>query len=304
LYLPGTCAMASEQQEIPDQVSSAEAVSKAIRALVREELNKSTPVSDIKTGPKPTWQDGAWLLILIVNAVLLVDVVPQEWWKNPGLEITSKVLPWLGGGTFVLGATWFREHILALSRKRFFKITMACSLAPLLVFHLPFVSLHPIVDPPDAELYVDGVNKGSFHGSEKARLRLWNHRFQIQPYNSTSVPPRVIEWTWRRLMAAWWKNEQPHWALIYPVTIVSEGKGCVIHLRKESLDTDFSDEHLKRAGDHLDFAPNQNSEQINLPAGIYTISVDRPRCETLIHPASVSVSSEEIIELAEMKCKR
>ncbi len=296
--------MASEDQKMSEQASPADAVSEAIRALVREELNRSTSIRDATTGPKPTWQDGTWLLVLIVNVVLVVDLVPQQWWKNPVLEITGKVLPWLGGGTFVLGATWFRERLLAFSRKRSFKIAMACGFAPLLVLHLPFVSLRPTIDPPDAQLYVDGARKGSFHGNEKIQLRLWNHSFQIQPYNSASGNPRVIDWSWRQLLTAWWKNEQPHWALIYPLTIVSDGKGCIIHLRKESLDKDFSDEHLKRTGDRLDFMPNLNSETINLPAGNYTISVDRPKCETLARPYPVSVPSDGTVELGEMKCQR
>jgi hypothetical protein len=88
------------------------------------------------------------------------------------------------------------------------------------------------------------------------------------------------------------------------LTIVSDGKGYTVHLRKKPPDTDFSDEHLKRIGDCLDFMPNLNSETINLPAGNYTLSVDRAKCETLTRPDPVIVPSDGTVELGEMKCQR
>lgn len=295
---------ASEDQKTSGQVSTADAVSEAIRALVRDELNRSTPTRDSALRQKPTWQDGMWLLLLIANVVLVVDLVPQQWWKNPILEITGKVLPWIGGGTFVLGATWFRERLLEFSRKRTFKVAMACGFVPLLMLHVRFIPLQPTINPTDAQLYVDGVHYGSFHGNEKIRLRLWNHTFRIQPYDPASGNFRVIDWTWRQLLAAWRDDNQPQWALIYPLTIVSDGKGCTIHLQKKPLDSDFNDEHLKRVGDHLDFLPNLTSEIIYLPMGDYKISVDRAKCDTLTRSDPASVPSDGTVELGAMKCQR
>lgn len=297
--------MPSEGNKVSSPATPSDALIDAIRALVQEELGRSAPSQAAER--RPTWQDGFWLLVLISNIVLLFGLIPDQWWKDPVLEIPSKILPWLGGGTFVLGATWFRDRLLAFSRSRTIKTAMACALVPLLLLHVPFVSLQPKIDPPDLQFYVDGTQrKGSFQGQARIWLRLANHTFKIQPHDKSSTNERVIDWSWKRLLGAWWEDQQPQWALTYPVTIVTDGMGCKVQISKanseEQLDTDFYDSRVKRVANSLEFEPNSTSEIIKLPGGTYAMLVFKQKCETQKHSAPVKVPSDQGVEFEEMKC--
>src|SRR5271169_718277 len=134
--------MPSEDHNVSAPMAS-DTIAEAIRALVREELQQASlglvlAKEQKSAEEEPTWQDGFWLLVLIANIALVVSLVPEQVWKNPVFDVPGKILPWVGGGTFVLGATWFRERLLAFSRRRAFKIVMACALVPLLILHVRF----------------------------------------------------------------------------------------------------------------------------------------------------------------------
>lgn len=275
----------------------------AIRALIREELKRPGPPGAEEQ--QPTWHDGFWLLILLVNIVLLVGLVPEQWWKHPALEVPGKLLPWLGGGTFVLGASWFRHRLLAFSGSWAIKIVLVCILLPLLLLHVPFISLQPKINPADLPFYVDGLqsSKKDFRGQTAIWLRLASHTFKI--HDTTNTNEREIRWGWRHLLAVWWHGPQPHWALTYPVLIVSDGAGCKVRIKevnKEEIDSDFFE--LKRISSFLEFEPNNTSEKIKLPSGTYEFSLDKHGCETLNFPKPVTIPSGEIVDFGEVTCSK
>jgi hypothetical protein len=301
--------MPSKSDKASRPPSPSAALVEAVRALVREELDRPAP--PITPVQSPTWRDGFWLLVFVVNVVFFVDLIPEKWSKHPALEMLGRILPWLGGGTFVLGATWFRERLLAFSRSRRFMVTMAAACVPLLLLQVRFVSLRPKIDPPDSPFYVDGAlqtpQQGTFQGQARIWLRLTGHAFKIQPHDSGGkTAERAIEWGWTRLLGAWLGNHQPQWALVYPLTITTDGEGCKVHIAKsnpkEQLDTDFYDERLKKADDSLEFEPKDNSETIKLPMGTYEFSVEKKGCETLKPPGPVNVPSKEPLDLGTMTC--
>jgi len=283
-----------------------EALAEAIRALVREELQQPIP-STVAKQP-PTWQDAVWLLILIVNIVLCVALIPERWLKDPALEMVGKVLPWLGGGTFVLGTTWFRDRLLAFSRSRRFKIAMASAIAPLVLLQIHFIPLRPQVDPADSHFFVDGeLQEGHFDGDTRIWVKLSRHTFKVQPHESGgSATERTIEWGWLRVLQVSLSNHQPQWALIYPVNITSNGKGCRVHIRKVSakgqFDSDFFDERLKKVADALEFEPKFDSDEVRLPLGTYEFSVEKAGCDAIQYPGPVEVPLNGPLDFGNMTC--
>jgi hypothetical protein len=284
-----------------------DALAEAILALVREELNRPAPASTPQE-QRPTWRDGFWLLVVLANVVLFVSLVPKEWWSSPALEIPGKILPWIGGGTLVLGATWFRERLLALSRSRALKVSMVCAIVPLVLLQVRFVSLWPRIDPLESHFYVDGaLQEPRFQGQTRLWVRLGGHKFKIQPHDSGGMTAeRTIEWGWTRLLGAWLTNHQPHWALVYPLTI-TDGDGCKLHIRKskpkEPFDSDFFDERLKRVADSLEFEPKYTSDMVGLPVGTYEISVEKKGSQTSKLPQPVEIPLNEPLDLGDMKCQ-
>jgi hypothetical protein len=302
--------MASKGHNASGPSTPSEALAEAIRALVREELNRPTPAPAPTTTPeqRPTWRDGVWLLILVVNVVLFVALIPKEWWHSPELEMPGKILPWIGGGTFILGATWFREHLIAFTRSRALKMTMVCAIGPLVMLQVRFVSLRPRIDPLESHFYVDGTQQQQrFQGQTRIWLRLGGHKFRIQPHDSgTAATERNIEWGWTRLLGAWVANRQPQWALVYPLTI-TDGDGCKVHIRKskpkEVLDSDFFDERLKPVADSLEFEPKYTSDMVGLPAGTYEISAEKKGSRTSKPFGQVEIPSSDALDLGDMQCQ-
>jgi hypothetical protein len=299
--------MPSQDRQDSTPTPPSEAIAEAIRAIVREELKHPAPVKQPSPAEDPSWQDAFWLLILIANVIFVVGLVPETWWKSPFLDIPSKVLPWIGGGTFVLGVTWFRERLVKFSRQRKFKAVMGVAFVPLLVLHIPFVTLYPRVDPPDSHLYVDDKPKeGPFQGNKKISLKLRSHTFKIEPHDAGSTVGRPIEWGWGSLLAAWLTNRNPKWVLIYPLTITSDGPGCTIRIgksdSKEPLDTDFHDDALKKVANSWEFLPRKNSSRIDLPMGEYHIEVDKQGCDRWVYPTPVKVPSPSAVDLGPMTC--
>src|SRR5215469_11446153 len=303
----GFTAMAPDGEKESGPPAASEALVEAIRALVREELQK--PLSPTIPKQPPTWQDVVWLLVLVLNVVLFVALIPERWLKDPALAMVGKVLPWLGGGTFVLGTTWFQDRLLALSRSRRFKIVMASVMAPLVLLQVRFIPLRPQIEPADSHFYVDGrLQEGYFHGDARIWVRLAGHKFEIAPYNKGgSATGRTIEWGWPKVVKASMWSHQPKSGLIYPVTITSDGKGCKVHIRtlnaKEQFDTDFFDERLKPTQDSLEFEPKFNSDEVKLPFGTYEVSLEKAGCQTIRYPGSVEVPLNGSLDFGNMKCK-
>jgi hypothetical protein len=304
-------AMVSKGDNAASPPTPSDTLVEALRELVREELKRPPPPT-IHERP-PTWRDGFWLLVFIVDVVLLVALIPETWWNDPALEIVGKILPALGGGTLILGATWFRERLLAFSRSRVFMVTMASALLPLVLLQVRFVPLRPRVDPQQATIYVDGdkpkEDVHSFDGQHAIRLRLRNHTFKIQrQLGGGKVEERApFEWSWRRLLWAWLRDNQPQWGLIYPLRITTDGEPCTVHISmsnpQEQLDTDFEYPELEKSGNSLQFTPKFNTVEIDLPMGKYDVSLEKKGfCPVTVR--CWDVPSNEAVDFASMKKKK
>ena len=303
--------MPSDDEKVPGSAPPSEALVEAIRGLVREELKRPPPPP--AAAQPPTWRDAFWLLVLVTDVVLFVGLLPEKGWNNPALEIIGKVLPWLGGGTFVLGATWFHDRLLAFSRSRASKMMLAYGFVPLLMFNVRFVPLWPTVEPSGSLFYVDDIlqkpdlGQVGFQGESRIGLRLAHHTFKILPHETSSTKERTIEWSWPRLLKFGPGSHQPQWSLIYPLTIVTDGAGCKVTISKfepkEQLDTDFYDSRVRRVADCLEFEPKDTSETIELPMGKYRLRVEKTGCDPLNYPNPVNVPSVGYLDPGPMKCQ-
>jgi hypothetical protein len=298
-----------EADEPVKTASVADDLANAIRALVREELNQPP------TGPPaqrpPKWKDAFWLLVLICDIVLFITLIPEDLWSSPLLEEIGKLLPWIGGGTFVLGTMWFRERLLEFSRGRGFKIITALAFFALFLLHLPIIPLQPVIAPAQSHLLVDGVRKiGNFGDGE---TRIWvkagGHSFKIVPDEGGTALTREIEWSCPHLLRMWLTGLKPRWGIVYSVPIITDGQGSLVRISKSDsiLDTDFEDELLTRVGNVWEFRPVAQVDQIRLPYGDYSVSVEKEHCTPLKLPALIRVGfdSDAKIELNDiMKCSK
>jgi hypothetical protein len=280
----------------------AEALADAVRIVVRDELHKPEPTA---TDEKPTWRDARWLLILIANVVLIFDRIPEDVRKD--FEILDKVLPWVAGGAFVLGTTWYHDRFLALSRKTAFRYVMALALIPLALLHFRIIPIRPVIVPPEAHFLVDDKSQeGHFEGKERVWVTLEHHVFKVQPYDTDSKDPvRTVEWDGFRVLSSVFKSKNPRWALAYKVSVVSDGEKCRVHIKAkegEELDEDFFDPRLEKQGDSLIFRPQMNSDEILLPKGEYRLVVEEPGCSPTKDTATSATVPSSVDVNLRMKC--
>src|SRR5712692_2861467 len=124
-----------DAQEAGTPLSAAEdKLINGLRAIVREVLQEGDSKAR-RAKPRPTGADAFWLVLFVADVGLFLAWLPTAILRNEQVEFLGKVLPWAGSGAYVLGYTWFREHILKWSRQFWFKalqVTGAVMLSALL----------------------------------------------------------------------------------------------------------------------------------------------------------------------------
>jgi hypothetical protein len=252
----------------------------------------------------PTWKDAAWLLVLIANLALLFPMLPVELRENPAFEFVGKLFPWIGGGIFVMGAAWFREWLLTLSRKRGFNIGQAIVLSVLLVLSIPFVPIRPNLYPPRlARIWIDkdaDAKEGMFEGHEtRLWLTLGEHKFRIQtvsahehtgPQGTTEEPGKLWPITlsgWDLLHeAAWFGEHGPDWSLLYSLDLktAESDSDCKIRIWRDGGAPDAAFRRYLGAGigkndaGVLEVTVVKDLARVELPYGHYKMMVFKDGC--------------------------
>jgi hypothetical protein len=219
----------------------------SLRELVREEMTGRPPE------PAPGGRQFFWLFLCVANAAMLIWLLPETIFHNERIENLSKFVAWLGGSVFVSSFVWFREELLRLTRSRIFRLAQLFLLPLITMLYLSQLSIfkiHPIIEPREVELIVDGQNV-SEEEREDLRLSLGEHKIVVQPSGwiaqtdqSVYPQPRKFKLYLSDVFSAWRGGEQPRWSLIYNVYV--NPHGAVDEVVVQNLEMNFDSAFMKK----------------------------------------------------------
>ena len=239
-----------------------------LKAFVRREMGRSgESPARVK---EPSMREGAWLLLFCVNAVLLVSRLPNEIVSDPAVQTASKLLPALLGSHFVIYVSWFREHLLTLTRHRLFNRLQLGLFVILAITALPVVPVSPQVLPKGTALSIDGKTRAD---KKLAFLYPGAHEVLLQPAKNAGAEPRKFRLTGGQLLRTLWKGN-PEWSLLYKADFEARDTAAKVQIRK--LRGEFYDDVVQATDlDRLDDSTlvlsmnGTDTRTIRLPLGRY-----------------------------------
>jgi len=299
----------------------------SLRDLVHEEMGVVRA-----SAPKqlPSSSDAFWLFLCVADAALLLWLLPDAMLANKRMELVGKLLTWLGGSLFVLGYVWFRDLFLSFVRHRAFKITLILLpifLIPAYVTQMDIFPASPIVEPPNAELEIDGVPRQK----KNLKLSLSYHAVIIREsgkHDESPINERPFEFGPTDVWDTWWNNKKFYWPLFYKVPVDFNLAGPeTIELSKDDgrFDSEFRTSKPQltfqgadgetnhfgawREGNSIIFSwPYQpgaiGSISLMLPYGTYHLTAtfsDKPNCDKA---AVISFTAKSGVELEDISGDR
>lgn len=217
----------------PAKEPSALLLEKAIRGIVREELKNPGKESAALT---PTALDAFWLFILLGNITFVLWFFSESQIASKRLDLLTKIVPWLGTSAFALGYTWARDQILALTRKRLFKIGQLMLFVLLSLSQLPILAIRPRIQPDDAQARI-GDQKESRKNGDRVWLTLGTYGIRVdlltRQLADSLTTPADFELGYSDLLGGLWgRGSQPQWYLKYRTDIVTSGPRIDITIDK------------------------------------------------------------------------
>jgi hypothetical protein len=229
----------------------------SLRELVREELDGRKPP------PPPDRKLFFWLFLCVTNVAMLIWLLPETVLDSKRVEAATKFIIWLGGSIFVSCFVWFRDQLLGLAQKPFFKRMQIAAFPVLILLYLSqlnIFTIHPVIEPSDAELILNGQSV-SEDEREDLSLSLNKQKIIVQPagwkpQDDLSAYPRPRKFMLTKsdvLYYAWLGREQPRWPLIYNVYIKASGSvdQVVVQRREGDFDSGFVKEPEPALSDGL-----------------------------------------------------
>lgn len=307
--------IASTPSQEPHDVQAPSArLEDAIREIVRAEIQQPTQPTVQPT--KPRLSDAFWLLIIVTNTALLIAVIPEVVLQDSKLALFVKLVPWLGGSLFVLGYAWFSDQILNLTRRPIFKFSLMILLLvliPVSISQLEVFSVRPLIEPKNAQLWVDG-KAANLDDNDWVRLSLQSHDISIidQTDNENGEPnKRKFYLTYSEVFHAWRDSDyRPHWALIYSVPINAKFAN-ELEIRKDDSNFDslfwskppptYSGEEVRRGAmqNTLLFTCDKGTFALPLPYGTYTLTSHKTGCDKVEKQIVTVKPGVEQVELRE-----
>ncbi len=296
-----------------EEPSAAVQLETAIRSLVREELGKPQTQDEPEIVPRAS--DAGWFLVVVTNSVLLLTLVPDEWFKDPRIEILGKLVPWLGSGLFLVGCTWFRDRFLQIGRQRAFKVGMVITLVVLSLIQLPLFSINIAAAPADAKVLVDSrlLDDPTRH----QWLTLGRHEVRVVQSLGEDRNERIFSLSSADLLPGFlgWSPERLRCPLLWKVDFaVPDHPGAT--LRIESSDGAFDDHFwnsyaetpLVRISDSSDstalftLRSNSYAESAMIPVGSYRVTAQVQGCALESQNVRVGPGTDSTVTFETMTC--
>jgi hypothetical protein len=267
--------------------TAAERLAEAVKELVAEKFQEAG-IGGLSTPPpsQPRLVDVLFLLLLLVNLSVLIYLIPVHFLEGPHWELLGKAIPIAGGTCLAVVAAWYKNQSLKLISDRRFQILQIIVSGSLLLLWVPWVPIHPLVEPSEATVVRDSDGDHPWH-SDKRRKIMWvsfgPHSFEVSKMENGVPNTRTFALSLVDVIEAAWGGEERHWSLCYEVTFDSDMKGYSIHIEpvsRKRLDDDF----INHAYTHsLQEGPGNNMVltlgsgidhgTTKLPFGIYRITV-------------------------------
>ena len=294
----------------PEQDSSSTLLEKAIRGIVRDEMNYPPRETGILT---PKGSDAFWLFILLGNITFVLWFLSESQVASEKLDLLTKIVPWLGTSAFALGYTWARDKVLALTRHGLFKIGQLLLFLVLFLSQLPILSIRPAILPQDALAKIADQKEPRKDG-ERIWLTLGTYKVKIdlltrQPADDLTTSAE-FELGYPDLLGSWWgKGGQPHWYLKYRSDIGTSGANTDITITKtdSSFDKSFLNSNLHTYENIPVNIKDANTlhirgtekvvgdlHSLDLPFGVYEIRANYLTCQKESDPQVIDMKNRGV----------
>jgi len=189
----------------------------AIREIVAQSGN--APPAPAAAELKPGFWNVLILLLLTANVAFIVYLIPKEKIEGPHWDLLKDAIPVVGGGFFVVVASWYKDWTVRLCQSPIFRVSQI-ALSAIFCFSiwLPWLPVHVRIDPPEARILVDEGSE-ELDPSQTIWLSLKPHTFHIKWWEDQGGTGKLFErkLTLIRTLLAAFGGEQPRWAHLYPV---------------------------------------------------------------------------------------
>lgn len=294
-------------------------LAEAIREIIRETGGPAAP-QEATDAATPSLANAFFLVLLIANLAFIISLVPNHWMEGPHWELLKEAIPAIGGSLFVVTTSWYKEWTLRICRMHSFRITQA-ALSLVFAFSLwvPWLHVHPLIEPLDAQIFVDD-EKEARDVSKPMWLSMKPHSFAVEwmPWSAEPKESRTrnFQLSWREVLHASLWGEQPRWTMCYKVGFVSETtpgiKVRIVadkHSRfdKEFLKNDLAKHSLQEEPDGSLVYSLPSAEDMaggtQLPSGRYIVTPIKTGCrEGMPQELVVDHDSEKSVSFPLLQC--
>jgi hypothetical protein len=294
-------------------------LAEAIREVIRE-TGGPTASQEAAGGATPSLANAFFLVLLIANLAFLISLVPSHWMEGPHWDLLKEAIPAIGGSLFVVTTSWYKDWTLRMCGRRSFRISQA-ALSLVFAFSLwvPWLHIHPQIEPLDAQIFVDD-EKEARDVSKPMWLSMKPHSFAVEwtPWSAEPKESRTrnFQLSWRELLHAAFWSEQPRWAMCYKVRFISESTpGIKVRIvpdkqsrfDREFLKNDLAEHSLQSEPDGSLVYSLPSTEDMagatQLPAGHYIVTPIKSGCkEGTSKPLVVNHDSDKSASFPLLQC--
>jgi hypothetical protein len=310
---------------VPEKPTADEAPARLVQAIRDIVGTPGTVQPPIKHS---VW-DALFLLLLTANLAFVIFLVPKEWIEGPHWDLLKEAMPVVGGGLFVLVASWYKDWTVRMCQSKVFRVSqIALSIVFSFSLWVRWLPVRPQIDPSDgAKIFVDDRNK-EYASGQLIPLSLKSHFFRVQWENDEgkAYKPFKREMTWRQTLLAAFGGEQPHWAHSYKVefscvwpqgkrTAAEQTKGIGVRIvpihwplfDRGFLKSEAAEHSLQTdpSGSLIFHLPETDEPfgATRLPMGDYTVTPFKSGCkEGPSQPLYLKADLESPVEFEALKC--
>jgi hypothetical protein len=286
-------------------------VGEPIRKELKQEGSTQEPARQ-----QDTRKDAVWFLISVLNVGLFLVVIPQSFLDSKWVEAVAKAAIWLGTYVFVFRSGWYRDWLLTIRARLWFKVAQLVLLMPLAVLAItliPMFPIHPIVRPETGATLKIGSES---YGPENWGTLRVPFRSQTIVLTDTHGRERPFNLSYGEIFESL-RGYRPQWSLTYDVIISAVDSDFDIFIVKTDGEFDRTfpkdspehklsgvDKPARESANSVRFHWQKEYEgqaKIYLPYGNYELFARKTGCDDS-HRKSLSVQKSTTSRIEKLKC--
>jgi hypothetical protein len=251
------------------------------------------------------------MLITFLNIALFVFVVPDWIFEAKQISLLTKIFPAIvAAGLFAAGLVWFKNVLVTLPERRWFRIVnivLLCLLIPLNISQQNVVAVQPQIESNGykVKVLVDDKER-DYEPGGKIRLSIADHIVKIvpetqenEPKGNEAPPSQMIEGkfdvSYKDVFYGLFADYRPHWSPLYVVliSVLEPNVEVLIHKTCGDFDLAFiADPPATRLGNPFAAKPGSRTEfvyrgsnkaggtvdHLYLPYGDYEFTASQAAC--------------------------